>query len=528
MPVQLSYPGVYLEEVPSGVRTITGVSTSVTGFIGRASRGPVHEAVLVTSFADYERIFGGLWQNGTLGYAVRDFFLNGGSQAVVVRAYKGAADFKTGAARLDKPIAISGKQRDGAGTESAAALSLQLYAASAGTWGNQLSVALSFSNDFEAAQRLGVAVAQLQTIEVRLAGDVVEVHRSLTMVESPRRIDRVLAQVSKYLRAEITGATGTVSDAPAVAAAATPLAAGADSAALDLATYRTALAALDKNDSLNLLCIPPDTRGGDTGLDVYKEAQALCVRRRAMLLIDSPAAWVDTAAAKAGLPAILTALGGPAARNVALYFPRVLQSDPLRGGQVDEFNPSGGIAGVLASTDAQRGIWKSPAGLDAALSGLQGLDFKVTDSDSGELNPLGINCLRIFPQGGAVIWGARTLRGSDSLADDYKYLAVRRLALYIEESLYRGTQWAVFEPNDEPLWAQLRLNIGVFMQSLFRKGAFKGQSSQEAYFVKCDRETTTQADIDQGIVNIVVGFAPLKPAEFVVIRLQQITEKASP
>jgi len=138
------------------------------------------------------------------------------------------------------------------------------------------------------------------------------------------------------------------------------------------------------------------------------------------------------------------------------------------------------------------------------------------------LNPLGINCLRTFPVYGTVVWGARTIDGNDQRGSEWKYVPVRRMALFLEESLYRGTQWVVFEPNDEPLWAQIRLNIGAFLQGLFRQGAFQGKSAKEAYFVKCDRETTTQADINLGIVNILVGFAPLKPAEFVVLKIQQI------
>ena len=142
--------------------------------------------------------------------------------------------------------------------------------------------------------------------------------------------------------------------------------------------------------------------------------------------------------------------------------------------------------------------------------------------ENGRLNPLGLNCLRSFAVTGNVVWGSRTLDGADVLASEWKYIPVRRLALYIEESLYRGSQWVVFEPNDEPLWSQIRLNVGAFMQDLFRQGAFQGQSPREAYFVKCDKDTTTQSDINKGIVNILVGFAPLKPAEFVVIKIQQM------
>jgi uncharacterized protein len=177
---------------------------------------------------------------------------------------------------------------------------------------------------------------------------------------------------------------------------------------------------------------------------------------------------------------------------------------------------------VMARTDAQRGVWKAPAGLDATLVGVPSLSVALTDAENGELNPLGINCLRAFPSAGRVVWGARTLRGADQLADEYKYIPVRRTALYIEESLFRGLKWVVFEPNDEPLWAQIRLNAGAFMHNLFRQGAFQGSSPRDAYFVKCDKETTTQNDINLGIVNVIVGFAPLKPAEFVIIKLQQM------
>jgi len=196
--------------------------------------------------------------------------------------------------------------------------------------------------------------------------------------------------------------------------------------------------------------------------------------------------------------------------------------DPLRENRLEEFAPCGAVAGVFARTDAQRGVWKAPAGQDATLFGVRALAVNLTDAEQGQLNPLGVNCLRSFPVSGNVIWGARTYRGADQLASEWKYIPVRRLALFIEETLYRSLQWVVFEPNDEPLWAQIRLNIGAFMQNLFRQGAFQGRSPREAYLVKCDRETTTQTDINMGVVNIVVGFAPLKPAEFVIIKIQQL------
>ena len=184
--------------------------------------------------------------------------------------------------------------------------------------------------------------------------------------------------------------------------------------------------------------------------------------------------------------------------------------------------PCGTIAGLYARTDGARGVWKAPAGIEATLTGVQSVTYTLTNAENGTLNPLGVNCVRVLPVYGSVAWGARTLRGADSMTSEYKYVPVRRVALFIEESLYRGTQWVVFEPNDEPLWSQIRLNLGAFMHILFRQGAFQGTTPREAYFVKCDKETTTQADINKGIVNILVGFAPLKPAEFVIIKIQQI------
>lgn len=239
-----------------------------------------------------------------------------------------------------------------------------------------------------------------------------------------------------------------------------------------------------------------------------------------MLLVDPPNTWIrvsDVTDAATGVGSL-----GLTDENAAIYFPRVKFADPLRENRLEEFVPCGAVAGIISRTDAQRGVWKAPAGLDATLSGVRELSIKLTDGQNGQLNPLGVNCLRNFPVTGNVVWGARTLEGADRLGSEWKYFPVRRLALFIEESLYRGTQFAVFEPNDEPLWSQLRLNVGAFMANLFRQGAFQGSSPKDAYLVKCDKETTITNDINLGIVNILVGFAPLKPAEFVIIKIQQL------
>ena len=240
-----------------------------------------------------------------------------------------------------------------------------------------------------------------------------------------------------------------------------------------------------------------------------------------MLIVDPDPNW-STPDAIVSASQASTGLFTLRDKNSILYYPRVKMADPLQENRLAEFAPCGVVAGVFARTDTSRGVWKAPAGLDAGLLGVRELAYKMTDGENGKINPIGVNALRTFPAIGSVVWGARTLDGADVRASEWKYIPVRRLALFIEESLYRGTQWVVFEPNDEPLWGQIRLNVGTFMQDLFRQGAFQGRTPREAYFVKCDKETTTQSDINKGIVNILVGFAPLRPAEFVVIKIQQM------
>ena len=521
MPVTppVSYPGVYIQEIPSGVRTIVGVSTSITAFLGRAPQGLVNEPTMVTNYGDYERNFGGIDKDSTMSYAVRDFFLNGGTQALIVRLFKPQDD--------DIKLSLASIEVGDS----------KLVAASPGSWADNLHVIFEKIVDQDVLDRFKKEEGQLFNLYIYNMDPKATIEENkplprptekianITIDESPRRLDRVLEQESNILRVESLGASPPGENAVLEA---TP---GKDSASLIASDYqgseadKTGIYALEKADLFNLLCIPPDTRDGDVAQDIYATVLDYCYARRAMFIVDPPRAWAankETAAAnaKAGLADL--GIGGEVARNAALYFPRVRQADPLREGQPDIFPACGILAGVMARTDATRGVWKAPAGIDATLNGINGLQANLTDAENGQLNPLGINCLRVFPTIGTVVWGARTLRGADQLADEYKYVPVRRLALFMEETLYRSTQWAVFEPNDEPLWAQLRLNIGTFMHDLFRQGAFQGQKPGDAYFVQCDSSTTTQSDINKGIVNIIVGFAPLKPAEFVIIYLQQM------
>ena len=569
MPVAPSYPGVYIEEIPSGVRTIVGVATSITAFVGRAISGPSNQPVLINSFADFDRQFGGLDGDYPLSYAVYDFYQNGGSQAIIVRI--------TASTSVAATLSVNG---------------LNLIASSPGSWGNNLTATTDNLNiSAQLAKSLGLTTADLfnLTVTETVAGRTIATERFLNLTfkqDAPgvsatvraMRVDRVLSQSSQLVRlntkmvkgvtspdlpttaplptpAKATATTtttggaaagtdaaggtgaagGTAAAAPKAAAtvspAPTPATGGTDATitANDIIGdqgQKTGVYALETADLFNLLCIPPDTMGGDIDpVLVYSPALEYCVTRRAVLLVDPPAAWSAnpvTAANTAAAGFDSLGLFGPNARNAALYFPRLVKPDPLSNGQPITVVPSGTMAGVIARTDATRGVWKTPAGVEATLNGISGLDVNLTNAENGILNPLGINCLRTFPLVGSVAWGGRSMSGADQLADDYKYIAVRRLALFLEESLYRGTQWVVFEPNDTPLWAQIRLNVGSFMHNLFVQGAFQGTTPTDAYFVSCDATTNPQNQIDLGIVNVVVGFAPLKPAEFVILQIQQI------
>jgi len=638
MPVLVSYPGVYIEEVPSGVRTITGVATSIGAFVDFFAQGPMNEATRILSFADFERQFGGLDTRSEASYAIQQFFLNGGGEAYVVRTTS------TTSTKAATPAAIAMQDKVGGSTV------LTATARSAGAWGNGIRMEVDYATSQPG--QFNLTVTRVVTVQGKQQVAATESFRNLVVDNTkPNDAAAVVGDGSKLITLTSTtgnrpAQTGTVSKgnpdptAPVAAdtldvtlgankfptkplgtaqttlaglasvlqgliqaadkslanatvtvtgsassttwlvvkagtsnpadflvlggAIATKL--GFDPAQQNVQQYalgglavqaqalpgasqmsgsdgtwdpagdgagvaggilgnqaaKTGIWALQDVDLFNILCVPvtanlPD----DQAFAVATEAEQICTLRRAMYILDMP----QGSTGRDDPDGVMTWLDKNAtlrSKNSALYFPRVDIPDPLNGFRLRASPPSGTVAGLWARIDGSRGVWKAPAGTEATLTGVQSLEYKLTDGENGILNPLAINCLRTFPIFGTVCWGARTLNGADQQADEYKYVPVRRLALYIEESLFRGTQWVVFEPNDEPLWSQIRLNVGAFMHNLFRQGAFQGQTPQQAYFVKCDKDTTTQNDIDLGIVNIIVGFAPLKPAEFVVIQIQQI------
>jgi len=504
-PVTGSYPGVYIEEVPSGVHPITQVATSITAFIGRALRGPVNEPTPIHSFLEFEHCSGGLWPESTMSYAVQHFFANGGTHAIVVRIVHTAED--DSADKATKAKATVG--------------SLGLEAADEGSWGNRLKAIVSHETSDPADNTL--FDLRIQELATKNPNEVVASEEFLSVSTdptSPRYVEGVLAERSLLVR--VPNASNVPEVRPPEVEVA--LTSGNDGGVLEADDYegngakRTGIGALDKADLFNLLCIPPFTRDAPVELSTWLVALAYCKDRRAILIVDPDPGWRSPEAVVAASQSTV-GLFNLRDENSILYYPRVKVADPLRENRLTEFPPCGVVAGVFARTDATRGVWKAPAGRDAALLGVRGLAYEMNNAENDGINTIGVNALRAFPRIGNVVWGARTLKGSDQLANEYKYIPVRRLALFIEESLFRGLKWVVFEPNDESLWAQIRLSVEAFMHHLFRQGAFQGTAPRHSYFVKCDNETTTQNDLDLGIANILVGFAPLKPAEFVMIKL---------
>jgi uncharacterized protein len=516
MPVNVTYPGVYIEELPSGVRTITGVATSIAAFVGWAPQGPVGYAQLVLSWPDFSRQFGGLDIRSYLGYAVYSFFSNGGQQAYIIRM--------VGAGNAPATITLSS--------------ALTLTARSPGLWGNSYGILIK---NLATPGRFRLQVATLPptpTSPPVVASPptptppvIVETFENLSISSTDSRyVQNVVNDQSSFIKAQVVGgATNPPSD---ILTTPTPLTGGLDGTVLQPRSLSTATSGsfeaavipgtgvgvdlLLHVDLFNLLCVP-----GEADPPTLAQLEGFCHDHRAMLIADCfQDATFQSLSTSSGPASNITA--GDNAANAAFYFPWLQAPDPLQSNVPKNVPPCGYLAGIYARTDGNRGVWKAPAGTEASLTGVIGVVVPLNDAENGVLNPVAVNCIRNFNVYGTVVWGARTLQGNDQIGSQWKYIPVRRMALFIEETLFRALKWVVFEPNDEPLWAEIRLNVGAFMQNLFRQGAFQGKTPQDAYFVKCDKETTIQNDINLGIVNIVVGFAPLKPAEFVVIQIQQM------
>ncbi|MEM7155270.1 MAG: phage tail sheath subtilisin-like domain-containing protein [Myxococcota bacterium] len=563
-PVTVSYPGVYLQEVTNTAVNVTPASTSDAAFIDWFPQGPTDEAVQITSLQEFNSTFGGLNWNSPASYAIQQFFLNGGSVAWVVRIVPSSTTTPAaGRAAVAASLSFDFSQTSPPVVTSSppgAPSVITFSANSEGTWGNSYGV--QFTPTPASMAPAGVQDPFNLTIQQNVGTTakpiwaVVESYYNVTLdPTSPNYIVNVVTQGSNFVVA--TAATGSVrSQAAKFSTPSAPVnpealengddgqwgsssanAAAAYAASVE-AQVTTGSALLDgiAPNHFNIMCLPGvsllSTNSQEAPLTA---ALQYCQDNQAFLIVDpspptnitqtignpsffSTSSFVDDVSQMVDWAASWTN-----AENIAgaTYYPWLLVPDPLNQNNPRLVPPSGTIAGIYAATDASRGVWKAPAGVDAVLGGILGLaDATLTDTDSGTLNTLGINALRTFPIYGNVVWGTRTLAGADLLQSSFKYVDVRRLTDFIEQSLTQSLKWAVFEPNAAPLWATITSEVSAFMASLYTDGAFGGSTAAQAYQVLCDATTTTPTDIENGIVNVVVAFQPVLPAEFVVLQIQ--------
>lgn len=513
MPVQPTFPGVYVQEIPSGVRTIAGVSTSIAVFIGQGVWGPVNQPVLCLNYTDFDRTFTSDTSRGDLARAVRLFFLNGGTLCYVTRL-----------AREGDAVPANNAVKAAVTLFSGVDHLLDITARSEGLLGNTIRVVVEHPPSPPAvATAFNLTIYRL--VKNSAGDDVptdIQTYTGLSMDPLHPRFAPSYVN-NAWVTVSLSAGAPPPPNRPDASPAGPPvvpsvLANGTEGAVLTAADYDAIYPILEKEiDLFNLMILPRNSTGVLVG-SLWGNASVFCQKKRAFLLMDPPDTWTTVQLATDPGGGVSALRAGLVNAYSAVFFPRLTLTEST--GNIN-IGPSGAIAGLMARIDASRGVWKAPAGTEADLRGITGLEYKFTDDENGVLNPRAVNTIRIFPNG-IVNWGARTMDGDNDFGSEYKYIPVRRTALFIEESLYRGLKWVVFEPNDEPLWSQIRLNVGAFMHDLFRQGAFQGKTKQDAYFVKCDSETTTQNDINLGVVNVLVGFAPLKPAEFVILTLQQM------
>jgi uncharacterized protein len=536
---ELLHPGVYVQEVPSAVRPIQGVGTSTAAFIGVADKGPIPQIspitqirtnpALVTSFTQYSRIFGGYRQDSFLTYAVNAFFANGGQSAYIVRV--APSDVSTAVYPTTSPLGSPPTSPISSPPSSPTGF-LPIQASSAGLWGNNIWI----ETDHCSAGDDGVhfkllvmyfAASGTSNPASQASRNVVESYDNLAFSDAKAIVNRR----SEYIRF-----TASLTSVP-LPTAPTALVGGSDGTTANVSTtgasnLGTGLYALDKITDVNLIAIP-----GDGSLSTVNAGMDYCKIQRSLsdcFFIGDVGSFSSVFMARIdnAQPNVsqitdarsFATTGFGSGDFGAIYYPWIWAADPIGAGNNAQIllPPSGFVAGIYARTDGSRGVFKAPAGaIDGAVAGALAPAIAVGDTDQDHLNPVNLNVIRTVPGSGLVVWGTRTI-GSDA---SWRYISVRRMAIFIRVSIYYGIQWAVFEPNDEPLWSSLRLNIRSFMLTQFRAGAFQGSTPAEAFFVRCDSTTTAQTDIDNGVVNILVGFAPLKPAEFVVLKLSQIVNQ---
>jgi phage tail sheath protein FI len=529
-------PGVYIEEQPSGSMPIEGVGTAVAAFVGFTEKYNVDEGdptdpdgvkpQLVTSWPQYERVYGGFVRGARLPHAVRGFFENGGGACYIVRIPAGEAD-GDGRPTLSLPAAERPdvESLHIAALNPGARLEVEVVAppppAHADAGNGQEPSPLDQNN-------------QEYTLRVFADGALQEEIGGLHFTgKSPRTLERTVNERSRFVRIEIPPMHGVSlaerAPAPGRYQVEQPATVPTGVTPADLegsVSDRTGYHGLAIAENVTMVAIPDliTIASGEDGS--FDEETFLAVQKQ---LVD----WCESSHTKMAIldtPPGLNATRAlewrqKLARDSAfatLYYPNVVVPNPLarpganNGERFITVPPSGHVAGVWARTDGTRGVWKAPA--NEAVRGISRLEFEVTSGEQDLLNPEGVNCIRSFGSYGTKIWGARTLAKTDP---SWRYINVRRLFNFIEESIRRGTQWAVFEPNDYDLWQRVKRNISSFLRGLWMQGALVGTTPEQAFYVMCDASNNPQSSVDEGRLIVEVGIAPVKPAEFVIFRISQ-------
>lgn len=531
------HPGVYVQEESSGAKPIEGASTSTACFVGRTTRGQPNRPTFVTTWAQFERAFGGLRKEYPMPLAVNQFFQNGGRRTYILRVLPRSA------VKASTQVTIDGYNGP-----------VDVQAIGGGKWGGDIRIKVrvnQFSHLTGKDEDTRPYLYDWLVLVKNQDGtyDEVESHEGVGGLESGDRFyATIINRDSAYIRiasdkdgkfsevsrgTEKTPKTGDVlipwkgddkQNPPVPEPKPHDLQNGDDgnAAGPTPGDYGSSLLELNRIDDASILLIPGEVSAVGEGI-AYVEGRRL----GDMFYVVDPPDPKETEPSKQieDVQTFVKEKITVKSSYAALYFPWVEVPDPYSTvmGATRKAPPSGMIAGLYARTDNTRGVWKAPAGTEAVLLGTVGLAAKVSDSEQDMLNPVGINCIRQFPASGIVVWGSRTLATSSN--PEYRYVPIRRMTNFLKASLFRGTQWVVFEPNDEPLWSAIRFNLNAFMMTQFRSGAFQGGKPSEAFIVKCDADNNIQATIDAGQIHILVAFAPLKPAEFVIIHIQQIRKQ---
>jgi phage tail sheath protein FI len=529
MPEYLA-PGVFVEEIEIGAKPIEGVSTSTAAFLGETERGPTYPQ-LVTSYPEYRRLFGDFFaETKFLPIAVDGFFANGGRRCYIARIV----------------------DREGAVASLANLGSITITAIGEGTWGDRIRFRIKPASTEPTGFKLQVhywTQATLPATPVDPTPLPEEITEQLLaqlraqpapqlseefddLVLDPSSPNYVEKRVGKNLGlsnlVEITHAPNNNTRPPN--GALTPLAGGSDgSGDVDLGDYqgredlnpllgqrRSGLAALNEPAFEDVAIIYSPNAFSETGLVDALITHCENNKYRFLILDTLPNQAQSTSLnPRSGVPA-----GARATHYAAVYYPWIRVFEPVTGAR-KMVPPGGHVAGIYARTDVERGVFKAPA--NEIVRGALELEFEVTNGAQEILNPRGVNAIRAFPGRGRRVWGARTI--SDNTL--WKYINVRRLFIFIEASIFRGTQWVVFEPNNERLWARVKQTITEFLRTQWRLGALFGATEEEAFFVRVDRSTMTDDDINNGRLIVLIGIAPVRPAEFVIFRIAQLTSSAT-